>query len=139
MSLAVLDELRAIGVEVVPSGDNLVIRPASKVPQELKERLRAAKAEVLAVLARPTVEAADCKHCGAAGECSCPCCTLRRTDKAVPCLMCRPQERQAWLAATRSQECWHCGGSGKCACIGCARSGVCALCTGSGKAVSWVQ
>src|SRR5271157_1078008 len=53
MSLAVLDELRAIGVEVVPSGDNLVIRPASKVPLELKERLKAVKAEVLAVLKAP--------------------------------------------------------------------------------------
>jgi hypothetical protein len=57
MSLAVLDELRAIGVEVVPFGDNLVIRPASKVPPELKERLKANKAEVLAALkARPATQ-----------------------------------------------------------------------------------
>jgi hypothetical protein len=52
--LAVLEELRALGVQVIPDGGNLVICPASKVPPELKERLRAAKAEVLAVLkARP--------------------------------------------------------------------------------------
>jgi hypothetical protein len=52
--LAVLEELRALGVRVIPDGGNLVICPASKVPPELKERLRAAKAEVLAVLkARP--------------------------------------------------------------------------------------
>ena len=54
MSLPVLDELTAIGVEVIPEGDNLVIRPASRVPPELKARLRAAKPEVPALLkARP--------------------------------------------------------------------------------------
>jgi len=52
--LAVLEELRALGVQVIPDGGNLVICPASRVPPELKERLRAAKAEVLEVLkARP--------------------------------------------------------------------------------------
>jgi TubC N-terminal docking domain len=45
-----LEALRAIGVEVFPRGETLGIRPASKVPPELKERLRAQKAEVLAVL-----------------------------------------------------------------------------------------
>jgi hypothetical protein len=50
MSLAVLEELKAIGVEVVPIGGNLVIRPASKVPPQLKERLRAEKAQVLEAL-----------------------------------------------------------------------------------------
>ena len=52
--LEILEEFKALGVEVTPDGENLVIRPASKVPPELKERLRAAKAEVLAALkARP--------------------------------------------------------------------------------------
>ena len=46
----ILQELRALGVDVIPDGDNLVIRPASRVPPELKERLKAAKAEVLAAL-----------------------------------------------------------------------------------------
>ena len=56
MSLPVLEELKAIGVEVFPFGDNLVIRPASKVPVELKERLKAHKAEVLGALrGRPAV------------------------------------------------------------------------------------
>ena len=50
MSVQVLDELRAIGVEVLPQGSNLLIRPASKVPPELKERLQAHKAEVLEAL-----------------------------------------------------------------------------------------
>ncbi len=121
---AVLEELKAIGVEVTPQGTNLVIRPASKVPAELKERLKAHKAEVLAVLkaqgvsteARPATCAAscyevepglwihrpwdgcnteprpqplksvpqvECRHCDGAGECCCPACTLRRTEKPV--------------------------------------------------------
>ncbi len=37
--IAILEELKALGVDVVPFGDNLVIRPASKVPPELKEQL----------------------------------------------------------------------------------------------------
>lgn len=60
----VLDELRAIGVEVIPQGKNLAIRPASKVPLELKERLRQHKAEVLAILnALPVKEQAKATAC----------------------------------------------------------------------------
>jgi hypothetical protein len=52
--LAVLEELQALGVQVIPDGENLVICPASRVPPELKEKLKAAKPEVLALLkARP--------------------------------------------------------------------------------------
>jgi hypothetical protein len=47
---------------------------------------------------------AECKHCGGAGECSCTACTLRRTEKAAPCLMCQPHKRQVWLAATRPEK-----------------------------------
>jgi hypothetical protein len=62
MSVAVLDELRAIGVEVVPCGDNLVIRPASKVPSELKERLKTHKAEVLEALrSRPAISSPEAR------------------------------------------------------------------------------
>lgn len=50
MTCDLLEELNAIGVEVIPQGVNLAIRPASKVPPELKEQLCAHKAEVLAVL-----------------------------------------------------------------------------------------
>ena len=57
MTCELLEELKAIGVEVTPHGEDLAIRPASKVPLELKERLRAHKAEVLAVLkARPVTK-----------------------------------------------------------------------------------
>jgi hypothetical protein len=50
-----------------------------------------------------SVPQAECRHCDGASECSCPACTLRRTEKAVPCLMCQPEKRQAWLAATRRE------------------------------------
>lgn len=112
MSLSILQELRALGVEVIPQGGNLIIRPASKVPPELKERLRACKAEVLAVLARPTlaqpVETPECRHCEGKGECACPACTLRRTSEPTPCSMCRWEDHRLWLAATRPRGCWHC-------------------------------
>ena len=45
----------------------------------------------------------ECKHCEGSGQCSCPACTLHRTGNPVPCLMCQPQKRQAWLAATRAE------------------------------------
>ena len=139
----ILKELRDMGVEVVPQGENLVIHPASKIPPELKERLRAEKVQVLVALkmqaasagARPTtcsppcyeiesgrwihrswegcateptprplvMPQAECKHCNGTGECLCPACTLQRTGNPVPCLMCQPQRRQAWLAATRAR------------------------------------
>jgi hypothetical protein len=50
------------------------------------------------------VPQAECKHCDGTGQCSCPACTLRRTEETVPCLMCHPLERQVWLAATRPDE-----------------------------------
>jgi len=62
----VLDELRAIGVDVIPHGDNLAITPASKVPPALKERLRQHTAEVLAVLkshpAKRWAKAIECRY-----------------------------------------------------------------------------
>lgn len=138
MTAELLSELHSLGVEISPQGSDLVICPASKVPPELKARLRKHKPEILAVLrarsatCSPTCyqverggwvhdpwdgcntpvsrQAADhfpqaeCKHCDGSGECSCSACTLRWTEKAVPCLMCQPQKRQAWLAATRPEE-----------------------------------
>jgi virulence-associated protein VagC len=62
LNRAILEELRALGVEVMPHGDNLVIRPASKVPPDLKARLRAAKTEVLAALAQAIPEAPANAH-----------------------------------------------------------------------------
>jgi hypothetical protein len=61
MSLGILHELMALGVEVIPRGENLVIRPASRVPADLKERLKASKPEILAALRRrPATCATSC-------------------------------------------------------------------------------
>jgi len=138
--LGILEEFKALGVQVIPQGNNIVIRPASIVPQDLKERLRAHKAEVLAMLKGQDtpIITAECRHCDGVGECSCPACNLRRMDRAVPCLMCRPLERRAWLAATRPEGCWHCSGSGECGCISCA-DGTCGVCGGNGKPEEPVQ
>lgn len=50
---ALVAELRARGVELVPAGDHLRFRPASKVPPELLACLRERKAEVLGLLTAP--------------------------------------------------------------------------------------
>ena len=66
-----------------------------------------------------SVPQAECRHCDRAGLCDCPTCTLRRTEDAVPCCMCRPQERQNWLATTVQTRCWHCRGTKQCPCVLC--------------------
>jgi len=52
---ALISELRALGIELIPAGDRIRYRPASAVPPELVAQLRACKAEVLALLAPPPV------------------------------------------------------------------------------------
>jgi hypothetical protein len=105
--------------EVIKHGGTLTLKDDGGVRYRLPEdaahlvgELRAHKPELIeflrqAALAQP-VEPARCAHCEGKGECDCPACNLRRTDKAVPCSMCRWQERQVWLAATRPRECWFC-------------------------------
>lgn len=131
MGVEILETLRTLGVTVEVIGpDRLGCQPASRIPSELVTRIREAKAEILAML-RPlaaTVSQSECRHCNGTGGCSCPACTLRRTEKVVPCLMCHPMERQVWLAASRHETCWHCQGSGKCGCISCGESEVCRIC-----------
>lgn len=112
----ILQRLHSLGVTItVVDGRRLRLEPANRVPDDLIPSLRSAKLAILDVLkSRPLTrgesgcESArgpqeDCHHCNGAGECSCPACTLRRTTKAVPCLMCQPRQRQAWLAATRPE------------------------------------
>lgn len=128
-AVEILAELHSRGVAIQAEEEMLFLKPKIALDEELLGRIRERKREILAALA-PTAKPAECKHCEGRGECDCPACTLRRTEKAVPCLMCHPVERQAWLAATRPEGCWHCGGSGKCGCIACDRPGVCTVCAG---------
>jgi len=100
MSLAVLDELRAIGVDVVPFGDNLVIRPASKVPPELKAKLREHKAEILAALSGQF----DCLRIPGANlpeRAQCPACKghlwWHSVHGAVICAQCHPPASPALI------------------------------------------
>jgi hypothetical protein len=50
MSAALLAQMRSLGVTIAADGDNLTIRPASKLAPELRAQLRAAKPELLALL-----------------------------------------------------------------------------------------
>jgi hypothetical protein len=107
----ILEKLGVLGVTVTPiPPDRLRLEPASKVPPELVRHILQSKPEILAALAPPAVadQPAECRHCDGTGKCSCPGCTLRRTEKPVPCCMCRWQDRQVWLAATRPAACWFC-------------------------------
>lgn len=61
----VLEELKDRHVELVVVGDRLRFRPAQAVPEELKEAMRAHKAELMEVLkARDAVAVADALHDG---------------------------------------------------------------------------
>jgi hypothetical protein len=50
MTAELLSELEGLGVQISLQGSNLLIRPASKVPPDLKAKLREHKTEILAVL-----------------------------------------------------------------------------------------
>ena len=143
MTFGLLEELKAIGVKVGLQGENLTIFPASKVPSALKEQLRAHKAEVLAVLRSPA-SPEKCRHCNGRGECSCPACNLRRTAASAPCLICQPDRRRFWLAASRKESCWHCNDAGRCGCFLCgnpqtAKAGFCIVCGRSDTAGGRLQ
>jgi hypothetical protein len=47
---ALLEEVSKLGLQIHVDGPDLVIRPAGRLPSELKERLRQHKAELLAAL-----------------------------------------------------------------------------------------
>ena len=51
-----LDELADAGLRVEAAGDKLLIRPATKLTDELRAALRAAKPELLALLSPPATE-----------------------------------------------------------------------------------
>ena len=53
MSSDYLDRLSELGVSVHADGDNVVIKPGSKAPVELKKAIRENKAEVIALLVEP--------------------------------------------------------------------------------------
>lgn len=131
----ILAELQRRGVTVeIEEGETLHLKPRAALDDDLLNRVRERKPEILEELRRrPTACApscyevergrwihhpevgcrtpvscptpiavwqSECPHCQGAGECSCPACTLRRTEGVVPCLLCQPLERRAWLAMT---------------------------------------
>jgi hypothetical protein len=107
-ALALLDEVRSFGVEIRPDGGELVIRPAGRLPHELKQRLKAAKPEILAVLScRPSTCAASCYQVEPGRWIHHPWdgCKTVASLKPAP--------------AVREPECRHCDGAGECPCSAC--------------------
>ncbi len=49
-------------------GGKLEVKPASKLPEELREQLRQRKAEVLALLTQTQATPWPCRHCGNPAE-----------------------------------------------------------------------
>lgn len=69
MTLDVLEEVKAIGAEVILQGDNMVIRPASRVPAELKTRLKRMKPAIVEALKKSNsstglIPTEPCRACG---------------------------------------------------------------------------
>lgn len=78
------------------------LHPPRVAGVRLRTKVERLSPEAQAGFARP------CTHCVGQGVCACPACNLRRGSEAVPCLMCEPLKRQAWLAATRPEaSCTH--------------------------------
>jgi hypothetical protein len=83
---ALLEELSARGVRVVPAGDKLRLRPAEAIPPDLLERVRAHKQELLAVLgqtARAPADPASPWPVALRGL------GLRKVGSFAPCLLCQ--------------------------------------------------
>jgi hypothetical protein len=60
-AMALLHEVNSLGVELHSDGTDLILRPSGKTPPELKERLKAVKAELIAILrTRPETCAPTC-------------------------------------------------------------------------------
>jgi hypothetical protein len=148
----ILTELQRRGVTATVEGKTLCLKPKHAVDANLLARLREHKPEILDALSgRPMTGDAscyesqlECQHCDGHGLCNCAACTLRRTDAAVPCLMCRPDQRQIWLAASRRDSCWHCSGHRVCGCFLCVdpqtpKAGFCIVCGRSDTAGGRLQ
>jgi hypothetical protein len=139
--LQMLKELRDIGVEVVLQGENLVIQPASRVPPELKARLRAEKPRLLEVLKAEAAFAA-----ARPATCSRSCYEIetgrwihhsRQGCKTYP-------KREPRVATQVEVPCWHCHGARECRCIACRdevrdSAGECFVCHGTGVRLAWIQ
>jgi hypothetical protein len=103
---ALVAALRAYGVELMPAGNRLRFRPASKVPPELLETLRQRKAEVLELLgsqpdgagmsyAHPwpdSLVGLGVRHIGSYDECAC--CTRWSWARYGPMVLCLDCARQ---------------------------------------------
>ena len=59
IAVVLLEQLTALGVQTIPDGDKLRLRPAQAIPPDLLERVRAHKPELLAALAKSALPLTD--------------------------------------------------------------------------------
>lgn len=134
-ALALLEEVRSFGVEIHAEGPDLVIRPGGVLPTEVKERLKVAKPEILAMLGRrPVTCAASCYEIESG----------RFVHHPGDGCKTRPVAERFKARAIVDVACSHCGGRRKCGCVVCwdaARdaAGVCLVCKGTGFIPGWIH
>jgi hypothetical protein len=136
--LEILTELARRGVVVRDKGDDtLGLRPKSALDPDLRARVLAHKPEILAMLrARPAACALTCYELEPGRWIHHPWDGCRTIAPANP-------------AQRVERTCWHCVGSdGKahkeCTCLVCVDAGsrgpgICSICKGTGKTLTWVH
>ena len=92
-ALAPCGSPKCAGCYEVESGKS--IHPPRVAGVRVRTELQRLSPEAQTTIGQP------CAHCAGHGVCACPACNLRRVSAPVPCLMCEPEKRQVWLAATR--------------------------------------
>jgi hypothetical protein len=131
-ALELLAEVNGFGVEVRSNGSKLILDPAGKLPEELKERLREVKPELIATLrVRPETCAPSCYEIEPGRWIHHPWngCTTRPGKSDIASQV---------VGVMAETACQHCSGTGKCGCITCAfgmpvgQEGDCAVCTRRG-------
>ena len=109
----ILAELSRRGVAIRAEGQAIRLRPKAALDDDLLDRIRDAKAELLMVLRdRPATCAASCYEIEPGRWVHHP---WNGCNTVLP--------RPAKAAQKTEQTCWHCGGKGKCDCVSCGRYG----------------
>jgi len=96
-----LKELEILGVEVTVDGDEMVLRPGARVPSEMLDPLRQAKAEIMALLTHvPDYSSTACvcdQPVGGTGPERCGTCQLPLLCPNCPgCRGCKLAVRFGW-------------------------------------------
>lgn len=131
-AVEIISELTRRGVMVRVEGESLRLMPKSALDDDLLNRVREHKPEILTVLSRrPATCARTCYEIE-------PGRWVHRPWEGCRTVPPTPAARRV------DSECWHCNGSGKCRFMACRDSyngeaGECLPCNGRGKVWTWVH